>query len=268
MRGHLEKRGKDTWRLKVYLYTDSNGKQHYESKTVHCDLKGEAEAELRAFIEDIGSGRVVNARNMKVSQYLKRWQRWRKSKVAESTWETQQRIIRLHIDPRMGHYKLSRLSLMDIELLFEDLSANLSAKTIEAIHALLNKAFKKAVIWNLIRSNPAADVELTRAEQPEIKPPTQEQINDATKLANPVIGLSIMLLAGSGIRRGELLALRWEDVYLQDGYIDIKRNLQYVNKRLVVNPPKTKKSRRKVTLPAPLIGALKKYTGNGSLKNA
>jgi integrase len=78
--------------------------------------------------------------------------------------------------------------------------------------------------------------------------PTQEQINAAIKCANPVIGLSIMLLAGSGIRRGELLGLRWEDVHLEDGYIDIKRNLQYVNKRLMVNPPKTKKSRRKVTL--------------------
>lgn len=258
MKGHLEKRGKDTWRLKVYSHTDSKG-QHYKTKTVKCATRKEADDELRIFIDELGSSRTTNTRTLKVDQYLKRWQRWRKSQVSESTLETQQRIIRLHIDPNIGHRKLTSLTTLDIELLYSDLGLCLSDKTIGSIHALINKALKKAVVWKLIRINPAAAVELKRAEQPDLVLPTQEQINAAIKCANPVIGLSIMLLAGSGIRRGELLGLRWEDVHLEDGYIDIKRNLQYVNKRLMVNPPKTKKSRRKVTLPAPLTGALKRY---------
>ena len=153
MKGHLEKRGPGTWRLKVYRYTDSNGKQVYASKTVKCATRKEADSELRVFIDELGSSRTTNTRTLKVDQYLKRWQRWRKSQVSESTLVTQQRIIRLHIDPNIGHRKLTSLTTLDIELLYSDLGLCLSDKTIGSIHALINKALKKAVVWKLITLN-------------------------------------------------------------------------------------------------------------------
>jgi integrase len=173
--------------------------------------------------------------------------------------ETQARIIRLHVEPRIGHRRLDKLTTLDLELLYTDLRATLSGKSIAGVHALLHKALSKAVTWNLIRTNPADAVELKRGEQRRLELPTSEQINAAVKHANAVIGLSIMLIAGSGIRRGDLLAMRWEDVDLDHGYIDVHRNLQRVNGQLVIVKPKSKSGSRKVTLPVSLVSALKQY---------
>jgi integrase len=193
MKGHIEKRGKGVWRLKVYLHTDGTGKQRYASKTVRCELKRDAEAELRRFIEELEPGRSVPRHKMTVSKYLTRWQRWRKSQVSEATVETQARIIRLHIDPRIGHHRLNKLTTLDLELVYTDLAASLSGKSVACAHALLRKALAKAVTWRLIGSNPADAVELKRGEQKRLELPTVEQVNATIKHANPVIGFGIML---------------------------------------------------------------------------
>jgi integrase len=259
MKGHAEKRGKGVWRLKVYLHTDSTGKQRYASRTVHCDSNGDADVELRRFIDELEPGRSVPQAKMTVAQYLKRWQRWRRHLVSAATVETQARIIRLHIEPHIGHRRLDKLTTLDLELLYTDLRVTLAEKTIAGVHALLHKALVKAVAWKLIRTNPADAVELKRGEQRRLELPTMEQVNAAIKHASPVIGLGIMLIAGSGIRRGELLALRWEDADLAAGVIDVHRNLQRVGGQLIVGKPKSKQGSRKVTLPVSLVAALTQY---------
>jgi integrase len=71
--------------------------------------------------------------------------------------------------------------------------------------------------------------------------------------------MGMVIIAASGIRRGELLALRWSEIDLDNGLIRINRNLQYIKKQIVINPPKTKASKRTVAIPESLVDALRRY---------
>jgi integrase len=127
-------------------------------------------------------------------------------------------------------------------------------------HVVLHKALKAAVADGLIPRNAAAGLKLPRITREEIDPLTEEE---ARRLLETVRGARLealyVLALSTGMRLGELLALKWEDVDLEDGRLRVRRTLTHAGKSFVLGEPKTKNSRRTIRLTKGAISALKAH---------
>jgi len=255
MKGHLEKRGDNIWRLKVFVDREPGGKRIFKSKTVHCG-KRDAQKALAKFVTEIDENRIgLSDPRLTLAHYLERFLKVRKATVSHRTYVISETLIRLHINPGIGHLKLQKITDIEIEALYASLE--LSRK--EGIHALLNAAFRYATKKRLITENPMHLVDFTRGKSKEVKIPPPEIVEAAIKQAKPCIAMAITLLVSTGLRRGELLALRWQDIDLDNKVLHVTRNLGLVNGTPTIGPPKTEESHRSVTLPGSLVNMLKEY---------
>src|SRR5216684_5161475 len=125
---------------------------------------------------------------------------------------------------------------------------------------LLHEALDQAVKWKLISMNPCDSVTLPRQVRYEIHPLTREQAQRMLSVAqgHPLEGLLTMALA-TGMRKGELLSLRWGDVNMDDMSLQVRRNVAKYKGGYVESEPKTAASRRKIVLPQFVMDALKQH---------
>ena len=138
--------------------------------------------------------------------------------------------------------------------------AGLSDQTIRGIHTTLHAALDKAVAEKLILRNPADGFRLPSAKAREMQVLTPEEIQRLLIQAKEDGCYELLLLElSTGLRRGEICALQWNDLNLRTGELRIERQVHRVKGELVVSPPKTKASNRSVILPAPVVGILKTY---------
>jgi integrase len=139
----------------------------------------------------------------------------------------------------------------------------LSAKTIQHHHRLLSVMFSHAVDWKMISENPAKIVKPPKVEQKDIEFYDEEQIMKLIDVLNnaPVkYMLMVMVAIFTGIRRGELMGLTWDDVIFDDKTISINKASQYIRRKgISMKAPKTKFSKRKIMIPDFLIDLLKAY---------
>jgi integrase len=170
-------------------------------------------------------------------------------------------IARTHIVPTLGHRRLDQLTPSDIEaLILTKRSAGLSDSTVRAIYTVCRAILETAVRDGHVRRNVAAAV----------KRPTIGR-QDARYLSTAEVGQLLMaaredrlypllvLLLGTGLRRGEALALHWRDVDLSAAVLRVRWTIARVAGELVFTEPKTERSRRFVSLPSPLVDALKRH---------
>lgn len=159
----------------------------------------------------------------------------------------------------MGGLKLKALTPAHVQSLYRDrLDSGLSPATVHKIHVILHKALDQAVRWSLMLHNPTEVVKPPRPAPEGIRPLDREQ---AKALLEAAYGDRFEALYVSavttGLRQGELLGLRWEDIDLENGLIRIRRTLTRHKGRLILGEPKTKRSRRTVRLTEVAVEALK-----------
>ena len=169
--------------------------------------------------------------------------------------------IRPHIKPALGRIELKDLNPAQIRWFYRDrLNSGLAPATIHKQHVVLHKALKAAVADGLIPRNAAAGLKLPRITREEIDPLTEEE---ARRLLETVRGARLealyVLALNTGMRLGELLALKWEDVDLEGGRLRVRRTLTHAGKAFVLGEPKTKNSRRTIRLTKGAISALKAH---------
>ena len=156
--------------------------------------------------------------------------------------------------PSLGKTRLDRLSSFQLQSLYSTkLDSGLSARTVRMIHTTLHKALKQAVNWSLMPRKVTEAVSPPREQMEEINPLNEEQVK---RLSKAVRGDSLEALyvlgIHTGLRSGELLGLRWEDLDLQAGTLQVKRIV--FNGR--AEAPKTVKGRRSIKLTQTSIRAL------------
>lgn len=219
MRGHLESRGRNVWRAKVYLGRDSAKSKRYLQRTIH-GTKRQAEDVLNELLVEAGqsSNEIVDGT---VADLAQKWLEISSPTLSPTTLHEYERLLNRHILPRFGGTKVRSIRAVDLDTFYSRLGRNggihgssLSAQSVRHVHALIRRLLNQAVKWNWITTNPA-----TRASPPRITPrdlelPAPEAIIRLLALADerdPDLGCFLRLAAVTGARRGELCALRWTD---------------------------------------------------------
>ncbi len=208
--------------------------------------KGETRAALNKARADAASGLVFDAQDLRLGEYLDRWLTDSvRDTVRQRTWERYEQIARAHLKPTLGRVKLKALTPAHVRGLYrEKLDAGLASRTVQYIHTTLSKALKDAVTDGLISRNVAKGVKAPRPAKKEIHPLSPDQARAFLDAARGDRLEALYIVAvHRGVRQGELLGLKWEDVNLEAGTLQVRRTLSLTRDGHVFELPKNGKGR-------------------------
>ncbi len=254
--GSIHRRKDGGWCAQYTVYTPEGRKR----KTLYGKTRAEVGGKLAKALSDREGGLVFDVGNLTVGEYLDRWlAECVKGTVRESTFERYEYAIGPHIKPALGCMKLKSLTPAHVRGFYrEKLDAGLASATVHKMHVVLHKALDQAVADGLIRRNPTGALKLPRIDREEIKPLTA---GEANRFINASCGNRLealfVLAVHTGLRQGELLALKWEDLDLEAGTLRVRRTLTCAGGKHSLAEPKTKKSRRTVRLTTGAVVALR-----------
>ena len=252
-------RRKDGLYMARYTVQTATGSKR---KTLYGKTRNEVSEKLTKAMADRDDGLVFDADNLKVGEYL---ERWLVDSVLETvrptTYERYEQIVRIHVRPALGSVKLKNLTPVHVRGLYrEKLEAGLSARTVQYIHVTLHKALKQAVQDGLIPRNATEAVKAPQVRREEMRPLSGEQVKVLLEVARGDRLEALYVLAiHTGLRQGELLGLKWEDVDLESGTLRVRRTLVTAKGGPVLTAPKTKGSRRSVKLTQGAVEALRSH---------
>jgi integrase len=256
--GSISRRKNGGWMAQYAVYTAKGRKR----KTLYGNTRQEVATKLARALSDREGGLIFDAGNQSVGEYMDRWLNDSlKDTVRQSTLVKYEQLVRLHISPALGRIAHKSLSVAHVQGFYRDrLDSGLSPATVQKIHAVLHKALDQAASWSLVPRNPIESVKAPRPAPEEIRPLNREQAKALLKTARRKRFEALYVLAvTTGLRQGELLGLKWEDVDLENSLIRVRRTLIRNRGRLLLGEPKTKRSRRTVRLTEAAVQALKEH---------
>jgi integrase len=255
--GTISRRKNGGWMAQYYVHT-ANGRKR---KTLYGKTRKEVAKKLAKALSDREGGLIFDAEGLKLREYLSRWlEDSVKDTVRNTTYERYEQISRTHIIPMLGDVKLKTLSPTHVRGLYKEKLQTLSPRTVQYIHVTLHKALKQAVNDGLIPRNATEAVRPPQVRREEIRPLTPEQAKMLLDAAHGDRLEALYALAiHTGLRQGELLGLKWEDVDLETGSLHVKRTLTTARGGPRLAAPKTKGSRRRVSLTKGAVDALRAH---------
>ena len=244
------------YRGSYWIYTADGPKRRYLSGK----KREEVADKLARALSKRADGLAFDRENLTVGEYLKRWLAdSAKGSVQRSTYESYRRQLERYVIPAIGQVKLTKLTHMHVQGLYRQMQdRGLSGRTVQYTHAVLHRALKQAVQWSMIPRNVCGAVDVPQVRREEIRPLNAEQ---ARRLLRSASGERLeafyVLAVHTGMRPGELLGLRWQDITLSDegGTLQLNRALSDGEFTM----PKTKGSRRRIRLSAGSARALKAH---------
>ncbi len=243
-------------------YTDRDGvRRRYRS---YAHTWKDAKVKLDGAKRRRDEGAPVKDSNATVGAFVTEWidKGLAASPRKESTKQSYAIIARTHLVPDpFGAITLERLRPSDVEqLLMTRKAMGRSASTCRTIYSVLRAALDIAVRDGLVRANVAAAVKRPSEERHDAAYLNRDQVNALLTAARTTrLRALYVLMLGTGLRRGEALALRWSDIDFARGVLRVRGTLNRVNGLLVVSEPKTKQSRRSVSIPAPVVSELRAH---------
>ena len=233
------------------------------TKCVTAKTKTECSAKLEALKEQYGRSSDKIKPDMPFGDWIDFWyQTYCRHTLRITTRTDYENRIYNHIIPEIGKIPLNRLSQSDLQQFYakektdgrklhaKTYGKGLSDRTIRGIHANCRTALQRAVQERLIRTNPAVGCKLPPKKAREMQVLTQNEIIRFLHQAKEEGCYELFLLElGTGMRRGEILALKWRDLNLKTGELHISRQVLKVNGKVLISTPKTKSSNRMILLP-------------------
>lgn len=261
MRGHVRKRG-NKWAVVVYLGYDEQGKKRYKWYG-GFDTKREAERFLSSTVEQIHDGSYVEPTKQTVESFLREWLADKQTKVRPGTFRSYAWLVEHHIMPRIGRLELAKLRPSHLQKLYTDMQSGdepVSKRSVLHAHRILHQALERAVKWGYLPRNVADAVEPPRPPRQEMRVWTAEELASFLQAARRSrYYVAFVLLSSTGMRVGEVLALRWEDVDLQAGLARVVRTYSYTGKGYRIEEPKTESGRRSIALPPAVVDLLRRH---------
>jgi len=270
MPGSIVKRGKNSWSVIVDLGRDPvTGKRRRAWQSVKGS-KREAERLLTQLLHQRDQGIDVLPGKLTLGEYLERWLRdYAEPNTAAKTYRNYQDVVRRHLIPALGSLPLTKLRPQHIQAHYSQAlqggrlngKGGLSGRSVLRHHQVLHTALRHAVRWQLIASNPADAVEAPRGERHEIHTVGPEEVRALLAAADKTpLGTLIELAVMTGLRQGEMLGLRWEDVDLDAGTLHVRQVCQWLpGQGFAFKAPKTAGSRRAVALAPETVRRLRQH---------
>jgi integrase len=257
--GSIYRRKDGRWVGQYTVYTAKGPKYRY----IYGKTRAAVAEKLAKAIAARGSGCAFDAGNLTVGEYLERWLADSlRGTVRASTCERHEINVRVHINPALGSVRLKGLTPAHVRGLHrEKLDSGLAPATVRKIHSTLHKALSQAVADGLLPRN-AADVEAPRPAPKEMRPLSEKEANTFLQVARTSgdrFEALYVLAITTGLRRGELLGLRWDDVDLERGTLRVGRSLVREGGRHTVGETKTRRGRRQVNLTPRTLSALEAH---------
>jgi integrase len=240
------------------VYTAEGPKRRY----VSGKTREEVRHKLTKAMVDRDGGLIFDAGHLRVGEHLQRWLKDSvKGTVRPSTYEVHRHMVEPHIAPALGRLKLKDLSPAHVRSFYrEKLDSGLSSATVCKMHSVLRKALKQAVMDGLIPRNPTDTVRPPKIEHKEISPLDGKQTQTLLKaVSGDRLEALYVLAVHTGMREGELLGLKWEDVDLERGVLRLRHALVREGGRVKLGDLKTPKSRRSVRLTHAAAEALRNH---------
>ncbi len=253
--GSIYRTAAGRWVAAITWPTGRRQKWYAKSRTEAAQRLADA---LRAQgVESSGAGL-----RLRTDAYLQQWLDTAKPSLRPRTWLRYEQLVRVHAIPALGRIPLARLGPQDLQRCYAAAAARgISPMTVRHLHMVLHRALRQAEQWRLVGRSVAALVDPPRAERREMQTLDADQVHQllAAARGSRFAALWVVALA-TGMRQGELLALRWRDVDLDEGSLAVTGTLQRLpDTGLTITEPKTARSRRRVWLGATAGEALRAH---------
>ena len=270
--GTVRQRKDGRWEGRVVIGYDDNG--YPKTKNVLAKTKKECVEKLQKLKEECGGLKPEKVRpEMPFGDWLTYWyENHSKPKIRPTTQETYESRIRLHIIPEIGSIPLNKLTQNDLQQFYgriknsgrkrftDRYGEGLSDRMVRMCHATCRSALEKAVQDGLIRVNPAIGCKLPPKKAREMQVLTREELQRFLIQAKFEGYYEVFLLdLATGLRRGELMALQWDDLNFKTGVLNVNKQVYDVRGQLQISTPKTKSSIRKIVLPPAVVAVLREY---------
>ncbi len=258
--GSVYQRKDGRWVGQYLVYLPSGPKYRY----IYAKTRKLAADKLTKAMADRNGGIVFDDENLTVSDFLDVWlSDCVKDTIRVSTFERYKGIADLHISPALGRLRLKALTPAHVQGFYRGrLDSGLSPATVQKIHVVLHKALSQAVKWSLVPRNVTEAATAPRPSPKEMRPLSTEEVRKLLEAARGDRLEALWVLAvHTGMRQGELLALKWTDVDLETGKVGVRRTLTRESGHYTLGEPKTKRSRRTVKLTGAATEALRAHLG-------
>lgn len=249
--GSIYQRNSGTWQAQVSLNGHRLGKSF--------ETRKEAAAWVTQMAAQQDRGLTFEGTKTTVREYLTQWLKDTKPTLRESTYGLYEGTVKRHITPAVGHIKLSGLTARGIQNLYTSkLEEGVGRRTVELIHAVLHRSLKFAVRQGLLVNNPAKDVQRPHHQAERMHILNEREIQRLLAFAAQTdFGALIQLAITTGLRKGELLGLKWTDIDWANATIRVERQLQrFPHDTWKFVKPKTKAAIRTVKVGATTLSAL------------
>jgi integrase len=267
------KRG-NTWYIRYDLPPGPDGKRRQKMQACKGMTEPQAKLELARIQLEINGNTYVAKSKTTLADYLDRWMKHlgKSDRIRANTLETYEMYIRVHIKPALGGYPITKLAPLLIQDFYDKLQEHgrrdgegLSAKTVLNIHGVLHQALDQAVNWRLIPNNPSVGLILPRnPNRKRNKKRRSASIEDTAAILHRIekskYRIPVLIALFTGMRRGEILGLRWEDLDAENCILNVRRAIGYTKELgAYEGPVKTETGDRVLLISEYLVAELKAH---------
>lgn len=276
----IQRRGGNSFLLVVETGYDAKGKRKKRTKTIRVEdksllkttkkLRDYLESELHKFKIEVEAGEYIAPEKMTLNNFVVDWEeKYAVKELAETTLSNYLSHIKNHILPAIGHMSLDRVQPMHIINLLNDMKRKddsekpLSERTKQDTYLTLRNIFERAIDWKFIKENPVKNV-----KKPRLTEDTEVSVYDEEEVEAMFVAVEhepfhwrmfLTLIIAAGLRRSECLGLEWDKVDLENGTVDVKKVITKGKNGPVIKSPKSKKSKRIISLPSSVVEEMKTY---------
>jgi integrase len=276
MKGHIYKRSQGSWTIIYDLPADSmTGKRRQKSQTVK-GTKRDAQRYLREVLLSLEQGSYVKPNKITLGEWLRQWLKdYASINTTDRTQESYSSIVERHLISSLGKVILTDLQPQHIQSYYAeklnkgraDGKGGLSARSVVYHHRILSKALDYAVKMGVLVRNVADVIQPPRVQRVTMNTLSPEEVTrflDTARETDYYVYFATLLY--TGLRRGELLALRWRNLDLDSATLTVVETAYKLgNGDYIIKEPKTPQSRRTVTLPPSLVELFKVYRADQKL---
>lgn len=265
--GSIVKRNDGRWAAAVTVGVDQAGKP--KRVWLYGKTRKEVQGKLDEARQQQKAGILPITNHITIAEWINVWMREHmRPHLRQGTYDSYLNKVERHVIPAIGAIQLRQLQATHLQQLYNNLlehgrvdgKGGLSARTVRYVHAIIHHALEQAVKEQLIPRNPADAVTLPNQKHQEIKPLTTGQAQQfLNAVKNDRLYPAFLLELGTGLRRGELLGLRWQDVDLETGVVSVRQSLVRTRNGLLFQEPKTDRSKRNIPLPENVTRELRRW---------